>query len=312
MKRLAELWGTFEAFGENLNHLKYCEKVTTLITTNILHRIEEEVEINVGSIYYVVRVVELGFSDNSGVAQRCENEHGSGGEVDSSSEQENDSVSESSSETNRNSRPINGGDNKWPTMEDGDKLIENSFGNDYGETTIKEPMNDGRKLGEMDVMGIGLKVAFNWVIIVLLLLDNGGRSLPRLIGYTKRMAVSRFKRLHWHARLSSEGKIVKASNVCSSVGQSCYAMVSKSCPCLVECCLTLIVFSSSNLISRKMRESMKAHATSCNLKELVQKFILEIIGKDIERNKATSCDLKEIKNASSILGRMCSFDKSTS
>ncbi|KAK8680074.1 hypothetical protein V6N13_109028 [Hibiscus sabdariffa] len=91
IKRFAELWGKFEAFGENLNHSKDCDKVTTLITTTILQRIEEEVEINVGSIYYVVRVVELGFSDNSGVAKRCEKEHGSRGDVDSSSEQENDS-----------------------------------------------------------------------------------------------------------------------------------------------------------------------------------------------------------------------------
>ncbi|KAK9009969.1 hypothetical protein V6N11_036489 [Hibiscus sabdariffa] len=230
--------------------------------------------------------LDLGFSDNSGVAQRCENEHGSGGEVDSSSEQENDSVSESSSETNRNSRPINGGDNKWPTMEDGDKLIENSFGNDYGETTIKEPMNDGRKLGEMDVMGIGLKVKSccmgQWWSIFA--------AIDRLYKENGREQVQ---------EIALACKIIQRR-------------VSKSCPCLVECCLTLIVFSSSNLISRKMRESMKAHATSCNLKELVQKFILEIIGKDIERNKATSCDLKEIKNASSILGRMCSFDKSTS
>ncbi|MBA0555503.1 hypothetical protein Golob_025677, partial [Gossypium lobatum] len=39
-------------------------------------------------------------------------------------------------------------------------------------------------------------------------------------------------------------------------------------------------------IRRKMREIMTAQATSCNLKELVQKFIPETIGKEIE--KATS------------------------
>ncbi|PPD77826.1 hypothetical protein GOBAR_DD25246 [Gossypium barbadense] len=39
-------------------------------------------------------------------------------------------------------------------------------------------------------------------------------------------------------------------------------------------------------IRRKMREIMTAQATSCNLKELVQKFIPEMIGKEIE--KATS------------------------
>ncbi|KHG19561.1 40S ribosomal S3a [Gossypium arboreum] len=39
-------------------------------------------------------------------------------------------------------------------------------------------------------------------------------------------------------------------------------------------------------ICRKMREIMTAQATSCDLKELVQKFIPEMIGKEIE--KATS------------------------
>ncbi|MBA0737942.1 hypothetical protein Gogos_011359, partial [Gossypium gossypioides] len=39
-------------------------------------------------------------------------------------------------------------------------------------------------------------------------------------------------------------------------------------------------------IRRKMREIMTAQATSCDLKELVQKFIPETIGKEIE--KATS------------------------
>ncbi|KAF5726398.1 40S ribosomal S3a [Tripterygium wilfordii] len=39
-------------------------------------------------------------------------------------------------------------------------------------------------------------------------------------------------------------------------------------------------------IRRKMREIMTAQATSCDLKELVRKFIPEMIGKEIE--KATS------------------------
>lgn len=39
-------------------------------------------------------------------------------------------------------------------------------------------------------------------------------------------------------------------------------------------------------IRRKMREIMTNQATSCDLKELVRKFIPEIIGKEIE--KATS------------------------
>ncbi|KAK8615660.1 hypothetical protein V6N13_017243 [Hibiscus sabdariffa] len=65
IKRIAELWGTFEASGENINHTKDCEKVTVLISTDYERRIEELVQVEVGEIIYRVRVLEIGFSDDS-------------------------------------------------------------------------------------------------------------------------------------------------------------------------------------------------------------------------------------------------------
>jgi small subunit ribosomal protein S3Ae len=47
-----------------------------------------------------------------------------------------------------------------------------------------------------------------------------------------------------------------------------------------------MIFYLCSQIHRKMREIMVLEATSCNLKELVAKFIPEVIGKEIE--KATS------------------------
>jgi len=41
--------------------------------------------------------------------------------------------------------------------------------------------------------------------------------------------------------------------------------------------------SQQKLIRKKMRESMTNHATTCDLKELVNKFIPEVIGKEIEK-----------------------------
>ncbi|MBA0647608.1 hypothetical protein Goklo_015451 [Gossypium klotzschianum] len=65
-------------------------------------------------------------------------------------------------------------------------------------------------------------------------------------------------------------------------------------------------------IRRKMREIMTAQATSCDLKELVQKFIPETIGKEIE--KATSsmyplqnvfiCQVKILKAPKFDLGKL--------
>ncbi|KAL4298274.1 hypothetical protein GQ457_12G029320 [Hibiscus cannabinus] len=73
LRRLAELWGSFEDVGENFNMKKDCEKVTILISTGFVKEIEEQVEIEVGDIRYLqnivyfptVRVKEIGLSDNS-------------------------------------------------------------------------------------------------------------------------------------------------------------------------------------------------------------------------------------------------------
>ncbi|KAK8635012.1 hypothetical protein V6N13_022890 [Hibiscus sabdariffa] len=65
LKRVAELWGTFEAVGENINHRKDCEKVSVLISTSQAKRIEEVIEIEIGSMIVEVGVKELGFSDIS-------------------------------------------------------------------------------------------------------------------------------------------------------------------------------------------------------------------------------------------------------
>ncbi|KAK8708311.1 hypothetical protein V6N13_059355 [Hibiscus sabdariffa] len=65
LKRVAELWGKLEALGENAGHVIDCEKVTMLINTSQIRRIDEMVELEVGKISYIIRVVEMGLSDNS-------------------------------------------------------------------------------------------------------------------------------------------------------------------------------------------------------------------------------------------------------
>ncbi|KAK8714564.1 hypothetical protein V6N13_149754 [Hibiscus sabdariffa] len=59
IKRVAELWGTVEAFSENLDHSLDCEKVTVRISTNHKKTIDEAVELEVGNRSYNVIVVEL-------------------------------------------------------------------------------------------------------------------------------------------------------------------------------------------------------------------------------------------------------------
>ncbi|KAK8674991.1 hypothetical protein V6N13_033065 [Hibiscus sabdariffa] len=65
IKRIAELWGSFESLGENYNHSLDCEKVTVLISTGLARRVEEVIELVIGEDSFVIFVRELGFSDDS-------------------------------------------------------------------------------------------------------------------------------------------------------------------------------------------------------------------------------------------------------
>ncbi|KAK8662230.1 hypothetical protein V6N13_091817 [Hibiscus sabdariffa] len=62
-KRLVELWGEFEAFGENLEFGLDCEKMRVLITTNLPQKINVVMDLEVGNMVYEVRINEAGFSD---------------------------------------------------------------------------------------------------------------------------------------------------------------------------------------------------------------------------------------------------------
>ncbi|KAK8615057.1 hypothetical protein V6N13_068843 [Hibiscus sabdariffa] len=74
VRRVGELWGTFEAFGENIKHDKDCEKVSVLISTSQKKKIEEVIEVKVGGTIFEVSVRELGFSDNSSVGMVVKND----------------------------------------------------------------------------------------------------------------------------------------------------------------------------------------------------------------------------------------------
>ncbi|KAK8696846.1 hypothetical protein V6N13_001970 [Hibiscus sabdariffa] len=64
--------GEFEAMGVNVNHSHDCEKVTVLITTSKVGRIEEVIELEAGKNIFLVNVRELGFSDGASYPLRNE------------------------------------------------------------------------------------------------------------------------------------------------------------------------------------------------------------------------------------------------
>ncbi|KAK8613478.1 hypothetical protein V6N13_101240 [Hibiscus sabdariffa] len=65
LKKISVLWGNFEAMGVNANHSRDCEKMTILISTKQVKKIEEVIEMEVGDKIFEVGVIELGFSDDS-------------------------------------------------------------------------------------------------------------------------------------------------------------------------------------------------------------------------------------------------------
>ncbi|KAK8655844.1 hypothetical protein V6N13_108410 [Hibiscus sabdariffa] len=150
LKRLACLWGHFEAFGENVNHVHDCENTSILITTNQAKRIEEVVEIELGSMVYEISVVELGFSDSSteirtgaGVVinESCKVNKASGSITMSSSESEKDEL-------------------------EGDRSVSVIEKETFNELCPEEAFNNypardseiqGCKIGESELMGGGLK-----------------------------------------------------------------------------------------------------------------------------------------------------------
>ncbi|KAK8636158.1 hypothetical protein V6N13_004866 [Hibiscus sabdariffa] len=104
IRRIAELWGHFEAFGENKNHLIDCEKVSVLVTMNHKGKIEEVIELGVGSRVYAERVEEIGCKERMMIDQESTKKQTS--ETGKSiHEEESQSESESATEETKSRSP---------------------------------------------------------------------------------------------------------------------------------------------------------------------------------------------------------------
>ncbi|KAK8688741.1 hypothetical protein V6N13_087485 [Hibiscus sabdariffa] len=137
LKRIAEIWGAFEALGENAYHTLDCEKVSVLITTEQLGIINEVIEVEVNSMVYRVRVLKIGFKDDT----RSVSIMKKGQEV------VNQNVShqaESSSERSRSSSPELT-EKQLPLTEDFNAMF---LGKERNEECFYEAMILNRHMGE--------------------------------------------------------------------------------------------------------------------------------------------------------------------
>ncbi|KAK8691510.1 hypothetical protein V6N13_075020 [Hibiscus sabdariffa] len=105
LKKIAEIWGLFEALQVNANHSHDCEKVTVLIITRQVRRIEEMIELEVGDKVFPVYVRELGFADGISYPQ-CNTWNGDKGKV----ENQEESKSSSNKKSDEKGQEAVGGD----------------------------------------------------------------------------------------------------------------------------------------------------------------------------------------------------------
>ncbi|KAL4309707.1 hypothetical protein GQ457_01G001200 [Hibiscus cannabinus] len=57
-RRIASIWGSLEALGENATQCLDCEKLTILISKNQIHKIDEVIDLEVGRDVFAIRVLE--------------------------------------------------------------------------------------------------------------------------------------------------------------------------------------------------------------------------------------------------------------
>ncbi|KAK8598799.1 hypothetical protein V6N13_076745 [Hibiscus sabdariffa] len=149
LSRLAELWGSFEALGENANHTMDCEKVSVLITTSVDSKISETVEIEVGNHSFLVRVEEKGLVD-------CSAQCPVGYNLKKSLEKLEHVEESTTASTTRSSFSASPSKEcPWMEVED-DAINAVLVGKEFSNSCFMENCT-GKPLGEEELMGRGLK-----------------------------------------------------------------------------------------------------------------------------------------------------------
>ncbi|KAK8554965.1 hypothetical protein V6N13_103699 [Hibiscus sabdariffa] len=149
LSRLAELWGSLEALGENANHTMDCEKVSVLITTSVDSKIFETVEIEVGNHSFLVRVEEKGLVD-------CSAQCPVGYKLKKSLEKPKH-VNESTTASPTRSTFSASSSKECPWMEVEDDAINAVLADkEFSNSCFMENCT-GNPLGEEELMGMGLK-----------------------------------------------------------------------------------------------------------------------------------------------------------
>ncbi|KAK8622341.1 hypothetical protein V6N13_117262 [Hibiscus sabdariffa] len=151
-KRIAEVWGSIVALGENANQTLGCEKLSLLISTNQMHKINEVIKLEVGKELFEVSVSETVLLDAASSKQKV-------GEGNKADLKVRSSVVVSSSSSTADS-----GRRKWLVSEGGDSsksgeaIYVDCSGMCSHEYTAVQGNVETRFIGEQDLLGSRIEV----------------------------------------------------------------------------------------------------------------------------------------------------------
>ncbi|KAK8684828.1 hypothetical protein V6N13_040844 [Hibiscus sabdariffa] len=146
-KRIAECWGSLVALGENINQSQGCEKMSLLIQTNQLKKIEDIIGIEVGNEVYEARIYELYIIKvSTSSLKSCLGEKDDRKIVSETGE----SSSESTTMSAQIEKTVSSGDNPIGIDEALNVVCMGKSFHDYESTQNKDK---SRSLGEPDLVG---------------------------------------------------------------------------------------------------------------------------------------------------------------
>ncbi|KAK8560864.1 hypothetical protein V6N13_026299 [Hibiscus sabdariffa] len=151
-KRIADLWGTLLAMGENANQSFDCAKVTLLLSTRQRGNIDEVIEVEVGRESFLIRIEELGFHDhavnprNTGEKENLRRKY-SLVSVESSSG--------ASSESNRSNSPTS--KERSTCLKEDEEVNDFCMGNIFMNYATLNYNNEDRFVGEDEIKGCSPK-----------------------------------------------------------------------------------------------------------------------------------------------------------
>ncbi|KAL4310349.1 hypothetical protein GQ457_01G030280 [Hibiscus cannabinus] len=154
----AELWGSFEFLGENALKSLDSEKITVLIVTNHVSKINDVVEVAIGDLIFDVRVSEIGFIDESMVPPKMVEKDGNRA---FSKKKFGGSSSESTSESSV--LPVQEGSVQVNSPVEEEALMDTCFGKENFEVNDDGNRIDISRLQEYELSGDVLKGTFQRV-----------------------------------------------------------------------------------------------------------------------------------------------------